>query len=221
MNRRVIAIIGSLSVIGACWWFVSSERENRDHVFAATPSLPSAAPPPPQPLPTPAGDVVPSVKTRALPSPEGVDILPAIPLETGELGWELTIRRTLEDKRLTEAQKGRRLLEAIPTLAVEGRETAAEEAIKRIPDSEYRHVQIALSNPATFGTAISVFFSDLMDRPDELRLPTLLAIAQNSEHPYASSARDNLSFVLKQNLGTDWTRWDAAIRQQLAAKAPQ
>jgi hypothetical protein len=159
------------------------------------------------------------VRTRELPRPDGGDpIIPSIPLETGELPWEATIREILSDDKASDPEKGRRLLETIPTMPVDGREAAAEEAIKRIPNAQYQSAQAALSNPAMFGTSLTVLYADLMNRPDEIRLPTLLMIARNNQHPYAPTARDNLNLVLGKNLGTDWTGWDAAIRQHIAVK---
>jgi len=223
MTSRKLAILVLLAIITVSWWFVAGQRGTEEGkppgVAASAPSPPALEPPEPKPLPTPVADTAPAVRTRALPNPAGTDfIIPAIPLETGELGWEKTIRDVTSDKKVSDAEKGRRLLETIPTMPVEGRETAAEEAIKRIPDTDYRPAQLALSNPATFGTAVGVLFADLMNRPDEIRLPTLLTIARNPEHPYAPNARDNLNLILGKDHGTDWTAWDAAIRQRLAAR---
>ena len=222
MNTRLAFALLLVGIVGVCLWFVAGKRDaattSPEITSIDLPSPPPLVAPSPVPLPTPAGDVAPSVRTRALTTPDGAEIIPAITLETGELPWEASIRKTLADDKAPDSEKGRRILEMIPTMAVEGRETAAEEAIKRIPDSEYRHAQAALANPASFGTSEGVLFADLMNRPDELRLPTLLMIARNSEHPYAQNARDNLNHVLGKDLGTDWTGWDAAIRQHLAAK---
>jgi hypothetical protein len=57
-------------------------------------------------------------------------------------------------------------------------------------------------------------WSDLMERPDDITLPTLLTIARNPAHPFAKNAAENLELLLGQSFGTDWQRWDAAIRER-------
>jgi hypothetical protein len=106
-------------------------------------------------------------------------------------------------------------LQLLPTIPAEGAETCTEEAVKRLPNEEYRHAQAFVTNPGTYGLALGVLFSDLMDRPDNLRLPTLVTIARNSAHPYAAPARENLQLLLGQDFGEDWPRWDAAVREKV------
>ena len=225
MSVRKAAVLVLLAIVTVCWWFLAAPRRT-DPAAAPAPtrgdsSPPALLPPSPAPVSKLAGDTAATVRTPALPQVDGGDpVIPSVPLETGKLPWEKTIDATLDDKKASDAEKGRRLLETIPTMPVEGRETAAEKAIALIPDAAYRHASAAITNPAMFGTSVGVLYADLMNRPDEVRLPTLLAIARNPEHPYAPSARDNLNLILGKNLGNDWTGWDAAIRQHLAAKKP-
>ena len=47
-------------------------------------------------------------------------------------------------------------------------------------------------------------------------LPALLQVARNPSHPYAPHARENLDLLLGQDFGTDWPRWETAIRVKLA-----
>jgi hypothetical protein len=54
-----------------------------------------------------------------------------------------------------------------------------------------------------------------MERPDNLRLPTLVTIARNSAHPYAVPARDNLELLLGQDFGDDWPKWENAVREKV------
>ena len=222
MSPRKLGMLVLLAIITVCWWYLAGPRgpvegqSEQAGIKDATP--PTLIPPDANPPPPPVADTAPSVRTRALPNPEGTDpIIPSIPLETGKLPWEKTIEQ-IEEAKVSDAEKGRRLLETLPTMPVDARETAAERAVALLPNADYRPAQAALGNPAMFGSAMGVLFGDLMNRPDELRLPTLLVIARNPEHPYAPSARDNLNLILGKNLGTDWTGWDAAIRQHLAAK---
>ncbi len=157
-----------------------------------------------------------TVQTTPIIDPEtDQPLIPPLPLQTGELAWEARIRSVLSREKATDAEKARGLFALLPTMPAEGAETCAEEAVKRLPDAEYRHAQAAVTNPGTYGLALGVLFADLMERPDNLRLPTLVTIARNSSHPYAGPARDNLELLLGQDFGGDWPRWEAAVRAKL------
>jgi hypothetical protein len=125
MNPRYALALVLVGIVGVCLWFVAGKPDAAPSTPEVTsidlPSPPPLVAPSPVPLPTPAGDVAPSVRTRAPTSPDGAEIIPEIPLETGELPWEATIRKTLADDKASDAEKGRRILEMIPTMAVEGR----------------------------------------------------------------------------------------------------
>lgn len=156
------------------------------------------------------------VETTPIIDPEtDQPLIPPLPLQTGELPWEARIRTILTREKETDIEKAIELFRLLPTIPAEGAETCAEEAVKRLPNAEYRHAQAAVSNPGTYGLALGILFADLMERPDHWRLPTLVAIARNSAHPYASPARDNLQLLLGQDLGEDWNRWETAVREKL------
>src|SRR6185503_1529035 len=107
-----------------------------------------------------------AVFTPAFPAGDGEPaLLPPLPLQRGELPWEARLRGVIERKDLSDPAKSRLLLEMMQELPVEGRERATEEAVKRLPNTEYRIAQPVITNPGTYGLALSVLFSDLMDRP--------------------------------------------------------
>jgi hypothetical protein len=176
----------------------------------------SFAPPPP---PTPE-----EIKAAAVLTPEfedpngGPPIMPAIPLEQGELPWEAQLRLVRDAPNLSDAERARRLFALLPGLAVEGRETAAEQAVSLVKNADYDVAKPVLLNPGTYGPALNVLFADLAERPPEIQLPTLLQIARIQQHPFAPNARENLELFLGADYGADWNRWDAAIRASLAAK---
>lgn len=186
-------------------------------VVAVTPARDDEEEPEVEEAPRKPGDPV-FVKTPEIIDPEtDKPMIEPLPLQQGELGWETRIRGVLTREGLTEVQKGKALLDLLSSIQAEGAETCAEEAIRRLPNSEYRHGQSVVVNPSTYGLALGVLFADLMDRPDELRLPTLMTIARNSSHPYAEAARTNLDLLLGKDYGQDWPKWEAAVRQKLGS----
>ena len=119
---------------------------------------------------------------------------------------------------LSDAAKAQLLIRMLPGLPPEVLSRATEEAATRLPDADYAAaLRPTLVNPQTHGMTMSVLFADLMQRPDAIALPILAAIAQEPKHPYARNAQENLQFLLKQDFGSDWAKWDEAIRVRLAS----
>ena len=133
--------------------------------------------------------------------------------------WEKTIDAIADRTDLADAVKARFLITMLAGLPEEALTKAAEEAVVRLPDSDYRAVVMpTLVNPQTHGLAMSVLFADLMERPGSISMPILLAIAKDARHPYAPFARENLELLLDRDFGSDWTKWDAAIRERLRSQ---
>lgn len=146
---------------------------------------------------------------------------PRLELTRGKLGWEEKIEAVLSASDLTETAKARQLFTMLPVLPEHALTTAAEEAIRRVPETDYGSVALpVVANPQTHGLVLSVLFADLMERPDATALPALLRLAQTPQHPYAPYALDNLNLLLDRDFGTDWPKWDAAIRQTLVPTKP-
>jgi hypothetical protein len=218
MNSRSLIAATIAVVVIAIGAFIFLQQDPPRNVSTLTPR--PATPIAPPDAEREAGAATPAAMTREVPDPDStIPLLPALPLQKGELAWEARIRAVLETPGANETAVARKLFEMLPGLPVEGRVRAAEEAIQRTSSVEYRAVaQPVISNPGTYPPSLIVLFSDLMERPAEVQLPTLLVIARNSEHPLSKQAQENLVFVLKQNPGTDWSRWEAAIREKLAAQ---
>ncbi len=147
-------------------------------------------------------------------------LAPKLDLTRGKLPWEEKIGSVTGAGDLDDTAKARRLLAMLPNLPEYGLATAAEEAVKRLPDADYNSVALpVVANPGTHGLVESVLFADLMERPDAITLPALLRIAQIPNHPYAKFAHDNLDLLVGEDFGADWPKWDAAVRKALAAEA--
>lgn len=144
-------------------------------------------------------------------------LAPKLQLLRGQLPWEEKIDSVLLTDDLTNSGKARQLLSMLAALPEPALARAAEEAVTRLPDSDYNAVALPfLANPQTHGAVEAVLFADLMEREDAIALPALLRIARIPQHPYAKVARDNLNLLLKQDFGEDWLKWEAAVRTNLA-----
>ena len=145
---------------------------------------------------------------------------PTLELSQGQLTWEAKIESITTAGDLSDTAKSRRLLAMIAALPEHGMTSAAEEAVKRLPDADYNSVALpVVANPQTHGLVESVLFADLMERPDAITLPALLRIARIPNHPYAKFAHDNLDLLIGEDFGVDWVKWEAAVQKTLASEA--
>ncbi len=146
----------------------------------------------------------------------GGDGLPAtLTLQTGTLPWEAEIDDVLARKE-TSTARATTLLAMLVRLPVEARERAVSEALGLLPNENYAAVAMPyLQNPQTSGQILAVMFADVMDRPEAIQLPALLAVLRTPGHPYAEPARQNLEATLQTDLGNNWAAWDAAVRKRL------
>lgn len=140
---------------------------------------------------------------------------PAVPLDRTPSNWEQQLAGKLS--RLKPVEKARAIFALLPSLPESALATATAQAVEKLPDADYAATALpVIINPETHGQVLSVLFADLLERPDAITLPALLTIAKNPEHPFSPSALDDLRLLLNADHGSDWPRWDAAIRQKLA-----
>lgn len=168
------------------------------------------------PLPTP---FPPSVTTdfhgllahaTPSPSPRGEEI-PA---------WERRIDQVLRSQA-NETQAALILLNLLPTLPEEGQVEAASHIVNLLPDEAYAQIRPVVLNPGLPEPVLSVFFSDLMNRSDAVKLQMFLDVGRVSNHPFHEEALTDLQIYLGEDYGDDWAKWQSALNQYLKNAAPQ
>jgi hypothetical protein len=191
-------------------------------------STPLAAPAPPDAVGGPAAADAdpqrPAESTQSdapaqMPADADAESAPVLPLVRDAISWDSQIKAMTDRTDVTDTEKARALVRMMPSLPEEVLGRAAEEAASRIADRDYEAIlRPTVVNPETHGRAMAALFADLMERPDEITLPTLLTIARNPAHPHASSASDNLRLLLGHDFGTDWPKWADAISRHLSGQ---
>lgn len=172
-------------------------------VDASPPALPGGAAVPARPV------------TRAAPAQDLS--APAVVVETGESAWEQHIAAVLADEARADSMKAQALLALLPLLPEELLQETTQAAADRLRDEDYAATALPLVlNPQTHGMTAGVLFVDLMERPDALTLPALLAIARIPDHPFGPAARSNLELLLEQDFADDWTQWEAEVQRRLS-----
>jgi hypothetical protein len=53
--------------------------------------------------------------------------------------------------------------------------------------------------------------NDLLNRNNSLKLPMLLAVARQDDHPLKDQAREMLELLLQEDDGDNWDQWSASI----------
>ncbi len=229
MRIRPGVIIGIVVVLGLLFggrylgWFggkatgVPNGGETPADLSSGSPPdmAPSAAPLPALPVRNglkAAQAVVAPANGGATPPPSvAVPIDPA----TGLIAdWEQRIDDVLTAKD-DEDQKAKRLLELLPNLPEEGQVEAAQHLSNLLPDEQYPALAQTLTNAHTPEAVLDVLMTDVLNRPNPIKLSTLLDVARTPEHPKSEEARDVLEVFVDEDYGTNWDAWETAVKKWL------
>jgi len=114
-----------------------------------------------------------------------------------------------------DADKAKKMMEMFPKLAPDAQEEVAHHLSNLTPDEEYTPLGNLLTNSALPEAVLDVFMEDVLNRPNTVKLPLLLQVAQNPVHPGAQEAKDVLELFLEQDYGTDWATWQTKMQDWL------
>lgn len=191
-----------------------------------SPTEVSSAPAPTEPAETPAPPApAPPAETAAAPIPVPVvpprpptpppPVATATPAPAGLItDWEQRIDDVLTAKE-DENLKVKKLLEIFPNLPEEGQIEAAQHLSNLLPDEQYASLANTLTNAHAPEAVLDVLMTDVLNRPNPIKLSTLLDVARTPEHPKAEEARDVLEVFTDEECGVDWACWKQAIDKWL------
>jgi hypothetical protein len=160
------------------------------------------------PRPTPPRPLLPAAQappTATVPQPPPAATIP---------DWEERIDAVLTAEE-DEGKKAKRLLAIFPNLPEDGQVEAAQHISNLLPDEEYAPLAQALTNAALSEAVLDVLMTDVLNRPNPLKLETLLDVARTPNHPKAEEALDVLEVFVDENYGQDWAAWKAAVEKWL------
>ena len=173
---------------------------------ASTPSQPArlTAPTAPRPVTQPAPA---KAAATAL-------VTTSVPVQGLITNWEERIDDLLtaegaEDKKAVE------MLAMLPNLPEDGQVEAAQHISNLLPDEQYAALSPVLTNAHTAEAVLDVLMTDVLNRPNGVKLNTLLDVARVPNHPKAEEARDVLEVFVDENYGEDWTAWSNAVQKWL------
>jgi len=114
-----------------------------------------------------------------------------------------------------EKDKAKQLVDIFPHLPPEGQEEVAHHLSNLVADEDYAPMSSFVTNSALPEAVLDVFVEDVFNRPNAIKLPVLLDIAQDPQHPRAGEAKDVLELFLEEDFGNDWTKWHAKMDKWL------
>ena len=112
-----------------------------------------------------------------------------------------------------DTDKAKQMLAMFPRLPEDAQVEVAQHVSNLLPDQEYAPLGKLLLDSKLPEAVLDVLIVDVLNRPNSLKLPLLLEIAQNPQHPKAGEAKDLLELYLEQDYGTDWNKWQAKLKQ--------
>jgi len=112
-----------------------------------------------------------------------------------------------------DTDKAKQMLAMFPRLPEDAQVEVAQHVSNLLPDPEYAPLGKLLLDSKLPEAVLDVLIVDVLNRPNALKLPLLLEVARDPQHPKAGEAKDLLELYLEQDYGTDWNKWQAKLKQ--------
>lgn len=201
----IIAIIAVFGVLFGGRYFGWFGGKSADVAVETAPADPSSPEKRPGPI-----EIEPPV-TRPTPRTPMANLTPATPVTTPApaavtdpnamiTDWEQKIDDVLTGQE-DEALKAKHLLEVFDRLPQDGQVEAAQHISNLLPDEQYAELAKRLVDPKTPEEVLEVLMTDVLNRPNQLKLDALFDVARQPSHPKAEEARDVLEVFLDD---VDW-----------------
>ena len=105
-----------------------------------------------------------------------------------------------------DTNKVQRLFALFPHVPAESKSEVAQHLSNLVSD-DYARLGELLKDATLADDALDVLMADALNRPNSMKLPQLLEVAQTPSHPKADEAKDILALFLDEDFGTDWPKW--------------
>ena len=99
------------------------------------------------------------------------------------------------------------LVSMFPNLPPEAQLEAAQHTTRLLPGEYFGALGVYLTNQNISPAVRRTIFADLLTRPNTLKLPWLVEVAQGGDDQQAKEALFLLQSHLREDYGTDWNAW--------------
>jgi hypothetical protein len=183
--------------------------------------------PAPQPTPPPPEEETPPATTTSVSSfftrpgtkvvRTTTPVVAEVPAATTNLmtDWEDRVDQILGDEKTEVDEKARRMLELFPLFPEAGQVESAQHIANLLPHEDYATFGGYLTNSKTPVSVQDVILADVLNRPNEIKLPLLLETARNPENAKAGEAKEMLELYLEDDYGADWNKWQQEMEKWL------
>jgi hypothetical protein len=134
--------------------------------------------------------------------------------------WENSIDQLLNSEAENE-KVAAELAALLPSLPTEGRMEAVQHMVNLLEDQQYELAMRLLLDPSLHPDQREVIFTDVLDRPESVKLPALLSLLANPGHPLHEDARRMLRDAVGNDFGSDPAAWEAAVQILVAQEAAE
>jgi hypothetical protein len=110
-----------------------------------------------------------------------------------------------------ESEKAKQLLAIFPRLPQDGQVEVVQHLSNLVSDQDYAALGKMLVDGTLPDDVLEQLMADILNRPNSIKLPYLLDVARNPQHPKAEDAKDLLELYLEDDYGQDWTKWQTHI----------
>jgi hypothetical protein len=114
-----------------------------------------------------------------------------------------------------------KILALMATASPDAQLELSQHLINMTQDDHYDGVAGLLTNATTQKPVSTVLMNDLLNRRNTLKLPMLLAVAENDDHPLKGEAKDLLGVFIQTDYGTNWSDWSGAVTNWLQQNEQQ
>jgi len=147
---------------------------------------------------------------------------PASALHTppSEAAWSGAIDTILRDESDVR-EKSKRMAQLYHHLPASLQTECAQHLVNFATDASPEPIVEPLLSEHSNATAQGVLLLGLLQRADKIRLPVLLKIASNPNHPRTGEALQYLQFLLEADHGLDWDRWQEAVQKRISESSAE
>lgn len=212
MSSKVLIALGVVAAVGVAFWLgFSGGNVSVSPPVASSPSSKAIGTKSLQPESS-------AFFTRARASKAQMSTTPTVetsPANTNLItNWEDYVDQALRDNSEAEA-KAREMLALLPRFPEAGQVETAHHIANLLADADYEQFGQYLTNSKTPEDVQDVVLADVLNRPDAIKLPLLLATARNPDNAKAAEAKDILGLYLAEDYGNNWDQWQQAVGKWL------
>ena len=121
--------------------------------------------------------------------------------------WEDKLEEIIGSDTMDDTNKVQQLFALFPHVPADSKAEVAQHLSNLVSDEGYSQLGALLKDSTLSDDTLDVLMQDILNRPNSLKLPELLEVAQTPNHPKADEAKDILSLFLDEDYGNDWSKW--------------